>query len=190
MSSPGSGKTRLIEALVPRLEGRCRIGAIEGDLATKRDAEHLRDLGVPAHQITTGSTCHLDAAMVHRALHTRPLEDLDLVFVENVGNLVCPGLYQLGCHLDGVLLSVAEGDDKVAKYPVIFREADFFCLTKCDLLAHVEFDPELPLREALRIRPGLKTFSLSAKTGEGVQAFLDHLLDFRQTMIRSERSHA
>lgn len=177
MSSPGAGKTRLIESLVPRLEGRFRIGAIEGDLATDRDAQRLRVLGVPTCQVTTGSTCHLDAAMVHRALHQLPLQDLDLVLVENVGNLVCPGLYPLGCHLDGVLLSVTEGDDKVAKYPVVFKDADFFCLTKTDLLPHVEFDRERALTEALALRPGLRTFALSARTGEGVGAFLDYLLE-------------
>jgi len=175
MSSPGSGKTSLIEAFAAKAAGRIRVGVIEGDLATDRDAARIAALGLPVHQVTTGSTCHLDAPMVHSALHALPLHDLDLLFVENVGNLVCPGLYDLGCHLNGVLLSVTEGDDKVAKYPVVFRQCQFLCITKTDLLPHVTFDPARPRREARILKGDIKTFSCSAKSGEGVEDFLSFL---------------
>jgi hydrogenase nickel incorporation protein HypB len=184
MSSPGSGKTSLIEAVARATPGRLRIGVIEGDLATDRDAARIKALGLPVWQITTGSTCHLDAAMVHRALHELPLTNLDLLFVENVGNLVCPGLYDLGCHLNGVLLSVTEGDDKVAKYPVIFRHAQFFCITKTDLMPHVTFDAAKPKREARILKGDLKVFALSAKAGEGVPGFLSYLESERLALIR------
>lgn len=175
MSSPGSGKTSLIESLANRLRGRWRIGAIEGDLATDRDAARLAALGMPVHQITTGSTCHLDAAMVHEALHALPIAGLDLLVVENVGNLVCPGLFDLGCHLNGVLLSVTEGDDKIAKYPVVFHHADFLCITKTDLLPHVEFDVAQPAREARALRPELSVFEISARTGSGLDDLIGYL---------------
>lgn len=183
MSSPGSGKTSLIESLARRAGARLRMGVIEGDLATDRDAERIAAVGVPVEQVTTGSTCHLDAPMVHRALHALPLERLDLLFVENVGNLVCPGLYDLGCHLNGVLLSVTEGDDKVAKYPVVFRQAQFFCLTKTDLQPLVEFDPARPRREAQALKGDIKWFPLSAKSGEGLDAFLAYLEGERRLLF-------
>ena len=143
MSSPGAGKTRLLEATAEAAAGRWRIAVIEGDLETENDAERLRAKGVPAVQITTGSACHLDAGMVHAALHELTLRDIDLVFIENVGNLVCPASFDLGQHLDVVLLSVTEGDDKPAKYPVMFRAADLVVMSKCDLLyAMDDFDPQ------------------------------------------------
>jgi len=184
MSSPGSGKTSLIEAVAGLANGKLRLGVIEGDLATDRDAERIKALGLPVWQVTTGSTCHLDAAMVHKALHELPLKDLDLLFVENVGNLVCPGLYDLGCHLNGVLLSVTEGDDKVAKYPVVFRHAQFFCLTKMDLLPHVTFDSSKPKREARILKGDVKFFSLSAKSGEGVAEFVAYLENERGALVK------
>jgi hydrogenase nickel incorporation protein HypB len=183
MSSPGSGKTSLIEAVVKAFGGRMRVGVIEGDLATDRDAARIAALGIPVHQVTTGSTCHLDAPMVHEALHHLPLNDLDVLFVENVGNLVCPGLYDLGCHLNGVLLSVTEGDDKVAKYPVVFRHAQFLCLTKMDLLPHVEFDPTKPRREARILKGDLKLVGCSARTGEGMEPFLAYLETERRSLL-------
>ncbi len=175
MSSPGSGKTSLIKALAGLVKGRLRVGVIEGDLATDRDAARIAALGVPVFQVTTGSTCHLDAAMVHDALHRLPLDEIDLLVVENVGNLVCPGLYDLGCHLNGVLLSVTEGDDKVAKSPVVFRHAQFLGITKVDLLPHVEFDPARPRREARVLKGDIKVFPCSARTGEGMKEFLGYL---------------
>jgi len=183
MSGPGSGKTSLIEALAGRLSMRLRMGVIEGDLATDRDGARIAALGLPVWQVTTGSTCHLDAAMVHEAMHRLPLHDLDLLIVENVGNLVCPGIYDLGCHLNGVLLSVTEGDDKVAKYPVVFRNAQFFCLTKTDLLPHVTFDAERPKREARILKGGLKVFECSSITGEGMDAFVKYMETEREAMV-------
>jgi hydrogenase nickel incorporation protein HypB len=183
MSGPGSGKTSLIEALARLTAGQWRIGVIEGDLATDRDAARVRALGLPVHQVTTGSTCHLDAAMVHGALHALPLEGLDLLVVENVGNLVCPGLYDLGCHLNGVLLSVTEGDDKVAKYPVAFRRAQFFCITKTDLLPHVEFDVERPKREARLLKGDLKVFTCSSRDNGSLAGFAAYLEAERKALL-------
>jgi len=142
MSSPGAGKTSLLEATIEALKSDFRIAVIEGDLETDNDARRIRAHGVPAVQINTGSACHLDARMVHEALHELPLSQIDIVFIENVGNLVCPASFDLGQHRNVVLLSVTEGDDKPAKYPVIFRAADLVLLTKMDLAPVVEdFDP-------------------------------------------------
>ena len=143
MSSPGAGKTALLEATIAALRNRYRIAVIEGDLETENDAARIRAQGVPAVQITTGGACHLDAELVHRALHELPLAGLDLLFIENVGNLVCPASFDLGQHLNVTLLSVTEGDDKPAKYPVIFRASDLVVLSKTDLLEIMEdFAPE------------------------------------------------
>jgi hydrogenase nickel incorporation protein HypB len=142
MSSPGAGKTALLEATIAALRDRHRIAVIEGDLETDNDAARIRAQGVPAIQITTGTACHLDAELVHRALHELPLAGLDLLFIENVGNLVCPASFDLGQHLNVTLLSVTEGDDKPAKYPVIFRASDLVVLSKADLLDVMDdFDP-------------------------------------------------
>jgi hydrogenase nickel incorporation protein HypB len=134
MSSPGSGKTALLEATIDALRDRYRIAVIEGDLETENDAARIRAKGVPAIQITTGQACHLDAHMVHAALHKLDLDNLNIVFIENVGNLVCPASFDLGHHANAVLLSVPEGDDKPSKYPVMFRAADIVLVTKADLL--------------------------------------------------------
>jgi hydrogenase nickel incorporation protein HypB len=150
MSSPGAGKTALLEATIVALRDRYRIAVLEGDLATDNDAARIRAHGVPAIQITTGTACHLDAGLVHRALHELPLAGLDLLFIENVGNLVCPASFDLGQHRNVTLLSVTEGDDKPAKYPVIFRASDLVVLSKTDLLDVLEdFDP-VRAAEALR----------------------------------------
>ncbi|NEX18593.1 MAG: hydrogenase accessory protein HypB [Halochromatium sp.] len=142
MSSPGAGKTSLLEATIEALAGELRIAVIEGDLETENDAERVRAKGVPAIQIATGSACHLDAHMVHDALHQLNLADIDLLFIENVGNLVCPASFDLGQHRNVTLLSVPEGDDKPAKYPVMFRAADLVLLSKADLLPVLDdFDP-------------------------------------------------
>jgi hydrogenase nickel incorporation protein HypB len=142
MSSPGAGKTALLEATITALRERYRIAVIEGDLETDNDAVRIRALGVPALQITTGTACHLDAQLVHRALHDLPLSGLDLLFIENVGNLVCPASFDLGQHRNVTLLSVTEGDDKPEKYPVIFRASDLVVLSKADLLGVLDdFDP-------------------------------------------------
>jgi hydrogenase nickel incorporation protein HypB len=150
MSSPGAGKTALLEATIVALGDRYRIAVIEGDLETDNDAARIRAHGVPALQITTGTACHLDAHLVHRALHELPLAGLDLLFIENVGNLVCPASFDLGQHCNVVLLSVTEGDDKPAKYPVMFRAADLVVLSKADLLEVL--DDFNPARAAAALR--------------------------------------
>ncbi len=151
MSSPGAGKTSLLEATIAALPAGLRVAVIEGDLETENDAERIRRHGVKAVQITTGVACHLDAAMVHDALDALPLDDVDILFIENVGNLVCPADFDVGQHLDVVLLSVAEGDDKPEKYPVIFRNADLVLITKVDLLPYIDdFDPERARRAIVR----------------------------------------
>ncbi len=169
MSSPGAGKTTLLEHTITRLGNQWRMGVIEGDLETNRDAERIRAHGVPAHQITTGQACHLDAFMVHEGLHHLPLEELDVVFVENVGNLVCPAAYDVGTHLNVVLLSVPEGEDKPAKYPVIFRAADLILLTKTDLIPYLDFDQQAFLKYMKGVNPRADFIALSARTGEGME---------------------
>lgn len=186
MSSPGSGKTALLEATLRRLGGRLRIGVIEGDLETENDAARIRACGVPVVQITTGTACHLDAHLVAPALDTLPLGQLDLLVIENVGNLVCPASFDLGHHRNVTLLSVAEGDDKPAKYPVMFRAADLVLLTKSDLLPHLDdFSParaEACLRELASPAPMLP---LSARRGEGLEAWFDWLAAEREAFGRA-----
>ena len=176
MSSPGAGKTALLESTIDALRDQYRMGVIEGDLETENDAERIRAKGVAAHQITTGSACHLDAHMVHDALHEFPLEDLDILFIENVGNLVCPASFDLGQHRNVVLLSATEGDDKPAKYPVMFRAADLVLLTKSDLLPVLDdFDPvraELYLRNLASKAPFV---SLSSRKKLNLQGWLEWL---------------
>jgi len=176
MSSPGSGKTLLLEATIEALKDEFRIAVIEGDLETENDAARIRAKGVPAVQITTGSACHLDAHMVHGALHHLNLENIDILFIENVGNLVCPASFDLGQHRNITLLSVTEGDDKPAKYPVMFRAADLVLLTKTDLLPVLDdFDParaEHCLRNLANPAPALR---LSAKKKDGLAVWFDWL---------------
>jgi hydrogenase nickel incorporation protein HypB len=167
LSSPGSGKTTLLETLADRFRGRFRMAVIEGDIETERDAERIRRKGVPAWQITTGGACHLEARMVGRVLGEVPA-DIDFLFIENVGNLVCPASYDLGEEVRCVLLSSPEGDDKPAKYPQAFLSADALVLTKTDLLPYLPFDPGRAAAEALAIKPSLRVFSVSALRGEGV----------------------
>jgi hydrogenase nickel incorporation protein HypB len=176
MSSPGSGKTSLLEASIKALAGEVRIGVIEGDLATENDAARIRACGVPAVQITTGNACHLDAQMVHDALHELPLAGLDELFVENVGNLVCPASFDLGVHRNLTLLSVPEGDDKPAKYPVMFRGADLALITKVDLLPHIEEFSVARARDSLR-QVGFQgqIIELTRRGGPGFDAWLDWL---------------
>ena len=180
MSSPGSGKTRLLEATIEALRGSLKVAVIEGDLETENDAARVRAKGVPVVQITTGSACHLDAPLVHDALHELELDGVDILFIENVGNLVCPASFDLGHHVNVTLLSVTEGDDKPAKYPVMFRAADLLLLSKTDLLAVLDdFDPaaaEAHFRELANPAPVLQ---VSARQGEGMEAWLHWL---RQTL--------
>jgi hydrogenase nickel incorporation protein HypB len=177
VSSPGTGKTTFLEKLLGRLRMRYRVAALVGDLATNNDAERLGRAGVPIRQITTGTVCHLEAEMVKTALEGWTLEDLDFLFLENVGNLVCPATYDLGENLRMVLLSVTEGEDKPLKYPPIFNSADVAVITKIDLAAAVEFDRAAAHRSIQSVRPGMQVFEVSAKTGDG----LDLLELFLQT---------
>jgi len=182
MSSPGSGKTALLEATVAALKDRFRIAVIEGDLETENDAERVRRQGVPAIQITTGSACHLDAHMVHDALHQLDLDGLDILFIENVGNLVCPASFDLGHHRNVTLLSVTEGDDKPAKYPVMFRAADLMLISKCDLLPVLEdFDPHRAIRHLRELANTAAVLQIAARKGDGMEAWL--------TWLESEAAH-
>jgi hydrogenase nickel incorporation protein HypB len=176
MSSPGAGKTALLEATIDALGSEYRIAVIEGDLETENDAARIRARGVPAVQITTGSACHLDAHLVHRALHELTLRGLDLLFIENVGNLVCPASFDLGQHRNVVLLSVTEGDDKPAKYPVMFRAADLVVLSKTDLLEVLDdFDP-LRAEAALRaLGRDTTLIHVAARRTPALQPWLDWL---------------
>ncbi len=176
MSSPGSGKTRLLEETISALDGELRIAVVEGDLETENDAQRIRDKGVDAVQITTGTACHLDAHMVHDALHQLELDRVDILFIENVGNLVCPASFDLGQHRNITLLSVTEGDDKPAKYPVMFRAADLMLLSKSDLLAVLDdFSPQKAERHLRELASSAPVFTLSARSGEGLAPWLDWL---------------
>ena len=183
MSSPGSGKTTLLEALAGRLGGRYRMAVIEGDIETERDAERIRARGIPAWQITTGGACHLEAKMIGKVLAEVPA-DLDFLFIENVGNLVCPASYDLGESLRLVLLSSPEGDDKPKKYPEAFLSSHVLVLTKSDLIPHLPFDAGRARREALEINPGLAVFTVSALTGDGMDA-LEAFLAGEREKLRS-----
>lgn len=173
VSSPGAGKTALLERMltVLRQEGRA-VAALVGDLATEADAARLARSLAPVRQITTGTVCHLEAAMVEHALEGWNLDELDLLFIENVGNLVCPSSYDLGEDLRLVMLSVTEGEDKPLKYPTIFNTADVAVITKTDLSVAVEFDAAAAHANIQRVRPGMRVFEVSAKTGEGVDELL------------------
>ena len=194
MSSPGAGKTALLEATIEALDGRLSVAVIEGDLETENDAERIRRHGVPAVQIATGSACHLDAHMVHQALHSLDLSGLDIVFIENVGNLVCPASFDLGQHANVALLSIPEGDDKPAKYPVMFRAADLVMLSKVDLLPVLDdFDParaEGYLRNLANSAPVIRA---SSKSGAGLDLWLkwlQDLLELRRAAMPAARLSA
>lgn len=161
MSSPGSGKTALLEGLADLAD--FKFGVIEGDLETNRDADRLKAKDIPAHQIQTGSACHLDAFMVHKALHHMDLDAMDVCFVENVGNLVCPASYDVGSHLNIVLVSIPEGEDKIAKYPVMFRQADLILFTKTDLLPYFDYDIEVEKATARKLKPNVAILEVSIK---------------------------
>ncbi|MBN1961918.1 MAG: hydrogenase nickel incorporation protein HypB [Deltaproteobacteria bacterium] len=182
MGSPGSGKTALLEATARNNQANLRIGAVSADLATDNDQKRLEASGILAKSITTGSACHLDAALVHHALHDFAWQQFDIFFIENVGNLVCPAIYDLGQAANVVTLSVTEGEDKPYKYPVMFRKADLVVLTKIDLLPHVDVRVEA-IQEALKkIMPQPRLICLSARTGEGMSewlAWLDKQLQHR-----------
>lgn len=177
VSSPGAGKTAFLEKTLALLRGRCRAAALVGDLATDNDAVRLARSGAPVRQITTGTVCHLEAEMVRAALEEAgwSLEELELLFLENVGNLVCPASYDLGEDLRLVLFSVTEGEDKPLKYPTIFNTADVALITKTDLAAAVEFDAAAARRSIVSVRPGMTILQTSAKTGEGMREWIELL---------------
>ena len=177
VSSPGAGKTTFLEKTLTLLKTHFRVAALVGDLATENDALRLARSGVPVKQITTGTLCHLEAAMVERALEDWNLGQLDILFVENVGNLVCPASYDLGEDLRIVLLSVTEGEDKPLKYPTIFNSADVAVITKIDLAAAVVFDERAANANIQAVRPGMQVFKVSAKTNEGMDDCLQFFAD-------------
>jgi len=183
MSSPGAGKTTLLEQIADRLRGRLKIAVIEGDIETERDAERIRAKGVPAWQITTGGACHLEAKMIGKILPSVP-PDTAILFIENVGNLVCPASYDLGERLRLVLLSTPEGDDKPKKYPKAFTTAQALVLTKSDLLPVLPFDVAKAKAEALDLNPSLEIFTTSAVTGEGLDDLLAYLERAREEVRR------
>jgi hydrogenase nickel incorporation protein HypB len=181
MGSPGAGKTAVLEATAYRLGGWQRVGALAGDLATEHDADRLRNAGIAARSITTGSACHLDAQMVHRALHHFPWRDLDYLFIENVGNLVCPAVYDLGQDVNVVALSVTEGEDKPLKYPVMFRKADLVLITKIDLLPYLPGIRVDAIVDALdRVMPRPRYIGISATTGVGIESWVEWLAAYRK----------
>jgi len=179
MSSPGSGKTSILEKLAEL--NLLKFAVIEGDLETNRDAERLKAKGIQAYQITTGSACHLDAFMVHEALHHIDLQDIDVCFIENVGNLVCPASYDVGSHLNIVLVSVPEGDDKIEKYPVMFRQADLVLITKTDLLPYFDFDVQKAKETARRLKPNIDILEISTKDEESIKK-LASWINFKREM--------
>jgi hydrogenase nickel incorporation protein HypB len=176
VSSPGAGKTAFLEKTLTFLRPQYRVAALVGDLATDNDATRLARSQVPVKQITTGTLCHLEAAMVEKALDGWDTDELDFLFIENVGNLVCPSSYDLGENLRLVLLSVTEGEDKPLKYPTIFNSADVAVITKIDLAEAVEFDEESVKANIQAVRPGMPHFAVSAKTGAGLQDYLQFLM--------------
>ena len=179
MSSPGSGKTALLEHLAD--DTKFKFAVVEGDLETSKDADRLKAKGIDAVQIQTGSACHLDAFMVHKALHSIALDDIDVCFVENVGNLVCPASYDVGTHLNIVLVSIPEGEDKIAKYPVMFRQADLILITKTDLLPYFKYDIEAEKQEARRIKPNVDILEVNINDKESVQRVADWI-EFKRKM--------
>jgi hydrogenase nickel incorporation protein HypB len=179
MSSPGSGKTTLLEHMADLAD--FKYGVVEGDLETNRDADRLINKGIKAVQIQTGSACHLDAFMVHKGLHDMPLDDLDVCFVENVGNLVCPASYDVGTHLNIVLVSIPEGEDKVEKYPVMFRTADLILFTKVDLLPYFEYDIEKEKAMARKLKPNVDILEVSTKDEASLKAVVDWI-NFKRRM--------
>jgi hydrogenase nickel incorporation protein HypB len=190
MGSPGAGKTAVLEATAKAAAGRLKLGAVSGDLATERDADRLNASGIISATITTGSACHLDARLVHHALHRFPSNDRDIFFIENVGNLVCPAIYDLGQAANVVALSVTEGEDKPLKYPVMFQKADLVLLTKVDLIPHLEFDVAAVEDAVARVMPEANMLKVSAKTGEGIDAWLRWLEERRPAPVeRATEGH-
>ena len=176
MASPGAGKTSFILKTLEALQGRLKLGVIEGDLASSIDAEKAIAAGLPAVQINTGGECHLDAVMLADALPALPLKDLDLVLVENVGNLICPANFQIGTHLNVLIASIPEGDDKPYKYPGMYRDVQVLVINKVDLLPYVPFDMDYFKKGVEVLNPGVAVFPVSCKTGENMNTWADWLI--------------
>jgi len=176
MASPGAGKTTFILKTLEALKGRLKFGVVEGDLASSIDTEKAIAAGLPAVQINTGGECHLDAVMFADALPELPLKELDLVLVENVGNLICPANFQIGTHLNVLIASIPEGDDKPYKYPGMYRGVQVLIVSKIDLLPYVPFNMDYFQKGVEVLNPGVTTFPISAKTGEGMDAWVDWLV--------------
>ncbi len=181
MSGPGAGKTSLLERTIQELSGKIKIGVIEGDIAGADDAERIDKLGIPVVQINTGGGCHLDANMITDVLEDLPpLKDLDLLIIENVGNLVCPAEFKLGEDMKVMLLSLAEGHDKPLKYPLMFQESSVLILNKIDLLPYTDVDIGKMKRDSLSLNPNLKIFEVSCKTGQGITEWTNWV----QTLVK------
>jgi hydrogenase nickel incorporation protein HypB len=183
VSSPGSGKTALLQATLRNLRETHRVAALVGDLATENDAARLLQSGAPVRQIVTGTVCHLEAEMVERALDGWDLDGLDILFIENVGNLVCPASYDLGEDLRLVLLSITEGEDKPLKYPTIFNTADIAVISKIDLADAVEFDLEAATENILAVRPGMRILPVSTKCADGLESLVRLLAQYRSRKL-------
>ena len=177
MGSPGAGKTTLLERTVKHLKGKMTIGVIEGDIATSRDAERIASYAVPTVQINTGAACHLDGSMVRSALDDLDLDRIDLLIVENVGNLVCPAEFKIGENDKVMIVSVPEGDDKPLKYPLMFQVCSVLLLNKIDLLPYLDFDMKRFQNDALKVNPRLKIMGISCKTGEGLDDWFGWIED-------------
>ena len=172
MSAPGAGKTSVLEQTIIRIKGDCRLGVIEGDLMTTFDADRISALGVPSYQITTGTVCHLEAKMVHSALHSFKVDDLDMLFIENVGNLVCPAEFYLGEDLRVMVYSTVEGAEKPKKYPIMFHESEAVLLNKVDLLPYSGVSLDELRRNVLEVNPETTIFPISCRTGEGLEEWI------------------
>jgi hydrogenase nickel incorporation protein HypB len=181
LGGAGCGKTSLLEATLPRLKNELRLAVLEGDLATTRDAERIAALDVPVVQLLTDGGCHLTATLVQQGLEQCRLDELDLLIIENVGNPICPANFDLGEHFRVSVLSVAEGHDKPAKYPLLFRDAHLVVLTKCDILEHTDFDPAAAEREIQRLTPRTDVIPTSARTGHGIDTLADRFRRVVQT---------
>ena len=179
MSAPGAGKTSLIEQTIKALHKNLSIGVIEGDIAGTDDAQRIESLGIPVIQINTGSACHLDANMINDVIDDLPLKDLELLVVENVGNLVCPAEFKIGEDMKVMILSVAEGDDKPLKYPLMFQESSALILNKIDLLPYIDADIKKIKQDSLSLNPSLHIFDVSCKTGDG----LAHWTEWLQSLV-------
>ncbi|MEW5806409.1 MAG: hydrogenase nickel incorporation protein HypB [Acidobacteriota bacterium] len=184
MSAPGSGKTSLLEKTIPELKGRLRLAVIEGDIQSTKDADRIKALGVEAFQINTGSLCHLDARMVHNSLHHFHLHGLDLLIIENVGNLVCPAEFDLGEDHRVMVYSVSEGNDKPKKYPLMFHRSHLILINKTDLMSHTDFDIQKARKDASDVNPKADIIEISCKTGEG----LDRWIEWLTTRIMMKKS--